>query len=310
MLPSKMNKRSTLPVLLILLISAAPAFALSGNECPNDETEFTNVQKRAAKGNPSAQTALAICYDVGGHVQPSRAENLRWLTAAASQDYAPAEYELGRTYLYGRGVPADYAKALLWERKAAEQGDPRAQRDLALIYERGFGVKADPLQAAFWNRKAATQGQPDAQLKLAQALEGADGITRDTTEARRLYAEAAKRNQPLAQLQLARIYSKDSDCRRSIHWYKEAAAGGEPAAMYELGKLYLSKTCGENRLLALQWLSIGARFGSRESKIAADKLRPGLSQKEQKYSASQAARWIAHHSGAQIEEDEKERDEH
>ena len=88
--------------------------------------------------------ALAICYDLGMHVKPDGKESIRWITKAANQGYAPAEYELGRIYLYGRGIPVDYAQALIWERKAAEQGDPRAQRDLAFMYERGFGVAADP----------------------------------------------------------------------------------------------------------------------------------------------------------------------
>jgi TPR repeat protein len=307
-----MHNRSTFPVLWVVLIAAAPGFARGqpSHECPTDDTEFAKVQQRAADRDPAAQTALAFCYDLGRHVQPSRAENMRWLTEAAKQGYAPAEYELGRIYLYGRGVPSNYSKALLWERKAADQGDPRAQRDLALIYERGFGVKTNSQEAAAWNRKAAAQGQPDAQLQLAQALENGAGVRKNSNEARSWYAAAAKNDQRLAQLHLARIYSKDSDCRRSIHWYKEAAAGGESQAMYELGKLYLKQECGEDRERAFQWLVIGARFGSLESKIEADNLGPRLSQTQENRATLQAERWIASHSGAQKAEEEKEREEH
>ncbi|HWS18208.1 MAG TPA: tetratricopeptide repeat protein [Candidatus Elarobacter sp.] len=85
---------------------------------------------------------------------PTAKESVRWLAESAKQGYAPAQSQLGRTFLYGRGIDVDYEKALLWERKAAEQGDQRAQRDLAFMYERGFGVPADPAQASEWNRKA------------------------------------------------------------------------------------------------------------------------------------------------------------
>jgi TPR repeat protein len=306
-----MCKRSTFSILVIALVAAVPAFAGGqSNECPTDEPEFARVQQRAANKDPAAQTALAFCYDLGRHVQPSRTENIRWLTEAANQGYAPAEYELGRIYLYGRGVPSDYSKALVWERKAADQGDPRAQRDLAFMYERGFGVKAEPQEAAAWNRKAAAQGQPDAQLQLAQALEHGIGVTKNSNEARNWYAAAARHDQPRAQLRLARIYADGANCPLAFRWYKEAASGGETQAMYELGKLYEKEKCGEDRVLALQWLTIGARFGSQESKIEAHELGLRLSQAQKKRAGLGAERWIAAHSGAKKEEDEKEREEH
>ena len=116
--------------------------------CPRDDKDFTTVQQRAEANDPAAQTALASCYDLGMHVKPDGKESIRWITKAANQGYAPAEYELGRIYLYGRGVNIDYAQALLWESKATEKGDSRAQRDLAFMYERGFGMAVDPAKAA------------------------------------------------------------------------------------------------------------------------------------------------------------------
>jgi hypothetical protein len=79
--------------------------------------------------------------------------------------------------------------------------------------------------------------------------------------------------------------------------------------MYELGKLYLKQKCGEDRERAFQWLTIGGRFGSSESKIEAEKLASRLSQTQRKRVTGQAERWIAEHSGAQEEEEEKEREE-
>ncbi len=284
---------------------AAPQ-ADRSNVCPREAKDFVVIQQRAETKDPVAQTALASCYDLGQHVQPNGKESIRLLTEAAGQGYAPAEYEIGRIYLYGRGIPVDYAKALLWERKAAEQGDSRAQNDLAFMYERGFGVPADPAQAAEWNRKAATQGQPEAQLHLAQALDQGTGVSKNPAEAERWYEAAARHEQPAAQLELARKFAQVSDCAQAIHWYKEAAAHGQAAAMYELGKLYLTPKCA-NRSRAFTWFTIGARFRSAESQAEADRLEQALTPPERKHARLVAERWIKQHPGSEKDEDEEEK---
>ncbi|HEY4679015.1 MAG TPA: tetratricopeptide repeat protein [Candidatus Angelobacter sp.] len=284
--------------------SIAAAQAGKSDVCPRAENEFTAIQRRADVNDPAAQTALASCYDMGMHVKPDGKESIRLLTAAANQGYAPAEYELGRIYLYGRGIPVDYAQAVLWERKAAEQGDPRAQRDLAFIYERGFGVAADPAQAAEWNRKAAMQGNAEAQLHLAKGLDEGAGVSKDTEEARKWYAEAARQKQPAAQLELARQSAGQGNCPVAIHWYKEAAGHGQAQAMYELGRLYLGK-CGPDRGKAFTWFTIGAQFGSSESKAEAEGLARRLTLAQKKHAETAAAKWIKEHPGSDKEEDEE-----
>ncbi|HLJ90499.1 MAG TPA: tetratricopeptide repeat protein [Candidatus Angelobacter sp.] len=191
--------------------------------CPTEARKFASVEKKAELHDAAAQTILGSCYETGRHVTPSRAETIHWLSLAANQGYAPAEYELARIYLFGRGVPADYAQALLWEKRAAEQGEPEAQRDLAYIYHRGLGTQADAGQAAFWNRKAALQGEPEAQLRLAEALEKGYGTQKNTNEAQRWYLKAAQQNQPRAQLRLAQIYAGESNAIQT-HPAKVSAA--------------------------------------------------------------------------------------
>src|SRR5262245_2221402 len=240
-----MTLRYKLILCVITTMSVTVAVAQGRpDDCPREAEEFATVQSRATANDPAAETALASCYDLGRHVQPDGKQSIHWLTEAANQGYAPAQYELGRIYLYGRGVPADYNKALMWERKAAEQGGPRAQRDLAFMYERGFGVQADPAQAAEWNRKAAVQGNAEAQLHLANALDNGAGVSHDSEEARKWYASAARQEQPAAQLEMARESAGQGNCPVAVHWYEEAAGHGLVQAMYELGRLNLSDRCG------------------------------------------------------------------
>ena len=274
--------------------------------CPRDDADFAAVEKKAEAKSPEAQSALASCYDLGLHVQPNGKESIRLLTQAATQGFAPAEYELGRIYLYGRGVPANYALALLWEQKAADQGDARAQRDLAFMYERGFGVEPDLTQAAAWNRKAAAQGNAQAQLELAKALDDGLGVDKNSEEARKWYAKAANQEQPEAQLELAREATGQGNCPVAVHWYEEAAAHGQTQAMVELGRLYAMK-CGPNREQALTWFLIGAKSGSEESKDFAEFTARRMLPAQRKRAEIAADKWIKNHPASGKEEDEEEK---
>jgi TPR repeat protein len=276
-----------------------------GSLCPRTPGAFAKVQAKAAAGYPPAQVAVASCYELGRNVSASRAETIHWLLLAADRGYAPAQSELGRIYLYGRGVAADYSQALLWETRAAEQGEARAQRDLAYMYEKGLGVTADLAQAADYNRKAASQGLAEAQLRLGQALETGTGLRRDPAEAMRWYAKAAEQDLPAAQLHLARLNAQSESCAAAISWYKRAAGHGEVQAMYELGRLYLTKPCGASPAQAFLWLYLSGRYGLEEGRREAAELGPGLATGQRKKSELLAENWIHKHTGAREEENDE-----
>ncbi len=311
-LPRGFRKRFVLACILFFSVSArCQKTETPKSECPVLRNEFDRLEKRAKAGNPQAQTVMASCYELGRNVKPNGLETIRWLKLAADQGYAPAEYELGRMYLYGRGIPADYQQALLWETKASLQGERSAQRDLAFMYERGLGVPADPREATVWNRMAAEQGEPQAQLHLAEALETGRGVPEDPAEARVRYLKAARQGVARAQLKVAQIYAADAaaTCQTALVWYGKAAAGGETQAMYESGKLYQTAKCGPDLWNAFVWLRIGGRFGSKESQSEAEKVASSLSPAQKKSAELRIERWIKKHSGAQKEEDEKEKEE-
>src|SRR5579864_7207166 len=95
-------------IIAIAISISALAQAQRTDACPRDDKDFTTIQQRADANDPAAQAALASCYDLGTHVKPDGKESIRWITRAANQGYVPAEYELGRIYLYGRGINIDY----------------------------------------------------------------------------------------------------------------------------------------------------------------------------------------------------------
>jgi len=293
---------------LAVLAISVPVHAEDAKDtrCPAGARAFAEVRRNADLHQPAAQTALAMCYDVGRHVQPSRTENVRLLTEAAQQEYLQAESELGRIYLYGRGVPADYAKALRWEQKAADRGDARAQRDLAFMYERGLGVSPDPARATEWNRKAAEQNQPEAQMHLAQALARSND-PKDQAEALQWYARAAKHELPEAQMAMARERIRQKDCAGAIRWYKEAAGSGEAQAMFELGRVYSQPPCGnhgaEDQERAWFWFTLADRFQVRESRVETERIGASLTSAQKKRVAKMAERWIRKHRESDKEKD-------
>jgi TPR repeat protein len=303
-----------LPLAITLLfVFALPAY--SGEKksetyhCPSRSSAFVQMKHRAEAADQAAQAAMAECYELGRNVQPSRAETIHWLTLAANQGYAPAQYELGRIYLYGRGVPADYQQALTWEKKAADQGQSKAQRDLAFMYERGLGVQADPHEAAVWNRKAAMQGDPESQFHLGEALEKGTGVSASLAEAKLWYLKAARQDLTPAQLRAGQIYAEEGDACRALFWFQKAAENGDAQSMQESGHLYQAGKCGGDQNKAYFWLRASGRFGSAASAADADKLAGQLTPARKLSVDSQVERWVRGHSGAQKDEDEKEREE-
>jgi TPR repeat protein len=58
-------------------------------------------------------------------------QRLEWLSKAAEQGIADAQYDLGGCYMVGSTIKFDYVKAIEWFRKAADQGHKEALEDLA-----------------------------------------------------------------------------------------------------------------------------------------------------------------------------------
>ena len=65
-------------------------------------------------------------------------------------------------YYTGQGVRLDNDEALGWYRKAAEQDYAYAEYRLGRLYDKGLSVRQDYSMAQEWYRKAAAQDNADA----------------------------------------------------------------------------------------------------------------------------------------------------
>ena len=91
--------------------------------------------------------------------------------AAADQDHAGAQNNLGLMYDYGEGVEQNAAEAVRWYRLAAEQDHAGAQNNLALKYLAGDGVDQDLLLSYMWSNISLAMGREEAQENLDTVAE-------------------------------------------------------------------------------------------------------------------------------------------
>jgi TPR repeat protein len=85
-------------------------------------------------------------------VQQNYREAVKWYLAAAEQELAPAQCNLGLCYQTGRGVEKNNAEAMKWFMRAARQGDKTAQHNLGLHYS---SMEAEAEAAAIAAAEAA-----------------------------------------------------------------------------------------------------------------------------------------------------------
>ena len=80
-----------------------------------------------------------------GGVTKNQIEAVKWYRRAATQGYAPAQYNLGCCLETGEGCAIDEDQAEKWYRKAAEQGVKEAQE--ALVRRRNSGSASTQVAA-------------------------------------------------------------------------------------------------------------------------------------------------------------------
>lgn len=80
--------------------------------------------------------------------------SLDWLTLAALNHNADAQFKLANVYLQGLGVRRDPQQAFYWMQQAAHAGDPYAQQALGFFYAQGIGTAVDAERAQYWQAQA------------------------------------------------------------------------------------------------------------------------------------------------------------
>jgi len=91
-------------------------------EMKNYDESIKYLTRAAFLGNVAAQSKLALIYHYGIGVPQNDAKAFYWLKKAAKNGAIPAQYVLGRMYIYGdKPAIKDLKKAAFWLSKAKEK---------------------------------------------------------------------------------------------------------------------------------------------------------------------------------------------
>jgi localization factor PodJL len=196
-------------------VRPAPVRPVPGDAAAG-QGSMTRVAQLANANNPIAQTILGLRYlDGTGGTAQNLPQALKYLTAAANQGQAVAQYRLGTLYERGQGVPADGAKAAHWYLLAANQGNRKAMHNLAVAYASGSAGKKNMPEAARWFAKAAALGLSDSQFNLAVLYERGDGVPQSLLDAYKWYSIAAAAGDTESKARVAVLQSQLSDADRA-----------------------------------------------------------------------------------------------
>lgn len=159
-------------------------------------------QRLAERGQPEAQYAMGVLYELGHGVPHNYQIAAHWYLKAAKQHYAMAKNNLGMLHEGGYGVPQNDATAVNYYRESAMQGLPSAQYNLALMHYQGTGVEQSFTVASTWMLRSAQQGFASAQYNLGIMYQRGEGVPHDDVAAAQWYIEAVKWGAPRAEANL------------------------------------------------------------------------------------------------------------
>lgn len=130
------------------------------------------LNKAVALRDPEAEVMLAGLYLTGDLVAKNKEQARQLLEDAASQEYLPAYYQMGR-FQASQGNTLD---AQNWYQKAAERHDTQAQIALAELYLDRNNASYSLQEGFVWMQKAAQSGVTTAQHALATMYQKGEGV--------------------------------------------------------------------------------------------------------------------------------------
>jgi TPR repeat protein len=168
-------------------------------------------------------------------MEQSDKESYKYMSRAAELGSPEAQYELANMLANGRGMARDMEAAIVWGRKASAQNYAPAQFALgrALVGSIEQQRKNEGIDLLL---KAAEAGQTEALLFLSTGLGKGDfGLPKDEARAEALLLPQAEKGNADCQFVLAALYQHgDTFAERrgeALVWLRRAADQGHPKAL-------------------------------------------------------------------------------
>lgn len=197
--------------------------------CNMDQRE---LRAKAESGDRQAQYDLAKLIQDTAYVDDATCkknlkEAFKFYRMSALQDFAPAQYEIGRMYIGGEGVKEDRDKGFEWLKKAAAQGLSESEFEIADALELE-DVDGESSEEIFeWYKRAAEHGHVEAKLKLGHCYEYGTGVPENHAEAFRWYLSASEHGSWEAAYEVGRCYVHGKgipkDAEKALKWLLQFA---------------------------------------------------------------------------------------
>ena len=224
-------------------------------------------QKSADAGYPQAQATIGALFLKGlpGILDRDPDKGVSLLSEAVRAKSLTARFNLGMAYYNGDGVSQDSVKAAQWLQVAEKQNFAEAQYVLGrLLTEGDENLPKNLSQGVHFLRKAAGQNHKLAKSYLEKL--GSQGSDHATELRNNVGSSASPSMGDDERIQLARKYytgiGKAKDYDKAFQLLLPLAQGGYPEAARLVGLMKLSgKGTAKNPKEAKQWLSVAAQKG-------------------------------------------------
>lgn len=227
----------------------AIAFWFDQNDCGNDLNiglyyivgeDFKKAVKylsnAAENGDAVAQYLIGVCYDNGIGISQDLERAKYWYKEAAENGVPEAQCDYGIACTTENNMH----EAEKWLLQSAEQGYSKAEYTLGWNYGANYNVD----KALLWMEKAAKHDYVKAQLSMCSMyLQGPPAI-QDFDEAVKILEDLVKQDNPIAQYALALCFAQnkgvDVDFEKAMDYLKKSAEQGYAQALVDLGSVYCS----------------------------------------------------------------------
>ena len=229
-------------------------------------------QKSADAEYPQAQATIGALYLKGlpGILDREPDKGVALLSEAVRAKSLTARFNLGMAYYNGDGVNQDSLKAAQWLKVAEKQNFAEAQYVLGRLLTEGDDKLPKNLnQGRYYLRKAADQNHKLAKSYLEKLGDEGSSLSAQATAPQSSFANPTMKDEEI--MQLARKYytgiGKPKDYEKAFNLLLPLAKGGYPEAARMVGLMKLSgRGTNKNTADAKQWLSVAAQKGDESAK--------------------------------------------
>ncbi|WP_196798032.1 tetratricopeptide repeat protein [Colwellia sp. PAMC 21821] len=242
------------------------------------EAALVAFKEQDSLENGLAQFNVALFYDLGWGIQPSRSIACQWYQKAAKNNMPGAMQALGQCFMQGEGVEQNKKLAYHWFVKAFEHGIADGACQAGELLLSGDGVKVDLIAGRQLCLEAAKNGALSAQIKLGKWYFYGQYFPQDYQLAFNWLHRVANEKSPSSAYLLAQFYDQgigmDVNEILALRWYEIAALGKYQQAYMPTALLYwqafTNAKDNQEQLLAKSYL--WAKISSTSSELGSERM--------------------------------------